>query len=987
MLRIKLILSLAILGAPLTATSQDTTLAGWTFSQFLGEGLPAVDGGTGDPTSFIAATFRGAFDPVINDVDGAVTVQNGAPGYTDDAFGSWSFDNFNITNAIDVRADTFGALNTINSITLDDKRMHLTDSAGMMLTFNVTATLWSVKVNGTEGYSNASTSDFTYAARGNGGNATLEWLFNGEVFSTTEIQAGSFGVYEAELPAAFYGNGLIEGRLVAGSVSFDNVQVNGQLGTPPSFTTQPAGLVRLVGESATFSVVVAGAVSPTYQWFKGASQIQGATSAAYTLNSLSLSDAGEYRVSVRSANGTTADSEFANLEVRQAPAISQDPATQSANPAQTVTFTVVASGSPSPTYRWQRDGVDLTDAGNISGSSTATLTLVDVSAADEGDYGVVVSNVVSSLSSGTARFTVTNLAVAPEVSTAPADTTAVRGGTVELIVVASGAPAPTYQWFFGDLRLTDGAGISGTNSGILTLSDISAASAGRYRVVVTNSAGTVEREALLTVLVPPMIVSGPGPESRSVLAGSNVSFTVEASGDPEPTFQWLRNGSAIEGQTSATLTLTAVTEANDGQYSLRATNAAGSVTSAISALTVGRSALITSQPEGALIAVGGSVTLRVIASGRPAPSYQWFLNGDPIDGADQSTLSISSATASSAGSYTVRVSNQFATETSQAAVVRVAQTVSMQNARQVQSFVPGSTLSIGLPDVEVSSSLRYVWYRNGKVIPGANGASLFIESASFADSGEYLLRVFGAGNRLLGSRLISTLQISVAGSYEALVRDLVDGVPVGGVALNVAAKGAFTGTFRHEDGASYALKGSFSFPTAPDQGLTSVTVRRGSLEPIVLDLDLNSVSRELTVGRRLGLESAVSANGVGLSRLSTKTAAWAGSYALALSTSEESPLFTLAVSINPRASLQLRGVLPDGVRVTGSYSSDFEAGYVVVLRPYAKVAGLLAGGLRLESSPSGYFADEDSSGVWSWTRAASGTRPAVDEVLEPALAP
>jgi hypothetical protein len=987
MLRIKLILSLAILGAPLTATSQDTTLAGWTFSQFLGEGLPAVDGGTGDPTSFIAATFRGAFDPVINDVDGAVTVQNGAPGYTDDAFGSWSFDNFNITNAIDVRADTFGALNTTNSITLDDKRMHLTDSAGMMLTFNVTATLWSVKVNGTEGYSNASTSDFTYAARGNGGNATLEWLFNGEVFSTTEIQAGSFGVYEAELPAAFYGNGLIEGRLVAGSVSFDNVQVNGQLGTPPSFTTQPAGLVRLVGESATFSVVVAGAVSPTYQWFKGASQIPGATSAAYTLNSLSLSDAGEYRVSVRSANGTTADSEFANLEVRQAPAISQDPASQSANPAQTVTFTVVASGSPSPTYRWQRDGVDLTDAGNISGSSTATLTLVDVSAADEGDYGVVVSNVVSSLSSGTARFTVTNLAVAPEVSTAPADTTAVSGGTVELIVVASGAPSPTYQWFFGDLRLTDGAGISGTNSGILTLSDISAASAGRYRVVVTNSAGTVEREALLAVLVPPMIVSGPGPESRSVLAGSNVSFTVEASGDPEPTFQWLRNGSAIEGQTSATLTLTAVTEANDGQYSVRATNAAGSVTSAISALTVGRSALITSQPEGALIAVGGSVTLRVIASGRPAPSYQWFLNGDPIDGADQSTLSISSATASSAGSYTVRVSNQFATETSQAAVVRVAQTVSMQNARQVQSFVPGSTLSIGLPDVEVSSSLRYVWYRNGKVIPGANGASLFIESASFADSGEYLLRVFGAGNRLLGSRLISTLQISVAGSYEALVRDLVDGVPVGGVALNVAAKGAFTGTFRHEDGASYALKGSFSFPTAPDQGLTSVTVRRGSLEPIVLDLDLNSVSRELTVGRRLGLESAVSANGVGLSRLSTKTAAWAGSYALALSTSEESPLFTLAVSINPRASLQLRGVLPDGVRVTGSYSSDVEAGYVVVLRPYAKVAGLLAGGLRLESSPSGYFADEDSSGVWSWTRDASGTRPAVDEVLEPALAP
>lgn len=987
MLRPTLIPIFAFLGAALPLTAADTTLAGWTFSQFLGEGFPAVDGGTGDPVNYVTATYRGSFDPVSAQVDGTLTAQTGSPGYTDASFGSWSFANFDVTNAIDVRADTFGALNTFNSTTLDGKSMHLTDISGMMLTFNAASTLWSLTVGGTQGYANASASDFTYAARGNGGAAVVEWLFNGEVFSTSEIQAGSFATYGTELPAAFYGNGVIEGRLVSGSVSFDNVQVNGQLGTPPAFTTPPASLVRLVGESATFSVEVSGAVTPVYQWFKGTTLIPGATLASYTIDAVGLENAGSYRVTVRSANGTTADSTFATLEVRQAPAISQPPAAQSANPGQTVTFTVVASGSPAPTYRWQREGVDLSDVGNISGSATATLTISGVSAADEGAYSVVVTNVVSSAESASASLAVSELAVAPLVSSAPVDAIAVVGASAEFIVVASGAPAPSYQWYFGDQPLANGDGISGVTTNKLVLSGLTVARAGVYRVVVTNSAGTVEREAELTVQTPPAIVSGPGPASRSVLAGANVSFSVEVSGSPTPVLQWLRNGDPIDGQTSATLTLTAVDEDDEGAYSVRVTNAAGSATSESSTLVVGRMALITSQPADAIISVGGSVTLRVTATGRPAPSYQWFRNDELIDGANEAAYSISSANASSAGNYTVRVANEFATENSRAATVRVAQTVSLEKAKAPQIFLPGSMLSLGLSDVEVSPALRYVWLRNGKVIPGANGASLLIESATFADSGSYVLRVYGAKNRLLGSRLIATIRISVAGVYDALLLDTVDAAPLGALSLNIAATGTFTGSLRHEDGKTFALRGAFTFPTAPDQGRATVTLLRGALAPIVLDFDLDAASGELAVLRRLGADAAVSGSGLGLPRLDTRTAAWAGNYTLALDASGEQPDMSLAVTINARASLSLRGALPDGVRVTGSFPSDISAGYVVAFRPYTKIAGLFAGGLRLEASPEGYFADEESSGVWSWTRAASGERPAVDQTFTPALAP
>lgn len=236
-------LALAALVIPVAASAQDTTLAGWTFSQFLGEGAPSINAETFENTGFIVATYRGDLNPVSAVVDGTVVSLNSGAGYSTPTIGSWSFANFNIDNANDVRADTFGTLNTINSTTLDGKQMHLTDSAGMMLTFRSTGTLWDIQVNNTAGYTNAAANDFTFAARGNDGAATVEWVFNNVVFATTNVSAGNFSVYSAELPSQFYGNGLIQGRLVTGKVSFDNVQVNGSLAAIP----EPSSFAALAG--------------------------------------------------------------------------------------------------------------------------------------------------------------------------------------------------------------------------------------------------------------------------------------------------------------------------------------------------------------------------------------------------------------------------------------------------------------------------------------------------------------------------------------------------------------------------------------------------------------------------------------------------------------------------------------------------------------------------------------------------------------------
>jgi len=76
------------------------------------------------------------------------------------------------------------------------------------------------------------------------------------------------------------------------------------------------------------------------------------------------------------------------------------------------------------------------------------------------------------------------------------------------------------------------------------------------------------------------------PQSQTVTAGSNVSFSVMATGAPAPVYQWSFNGGLILGATGSTLTLNSVQSANAGSYTVAVSNSLGSVTSNAATLTV-----------------------------------------------------------------------------------------------------------------------------------------------------------------------------------------------------------------------------------------------------------------------------------------------------------------------------------------------------------------------------------------------------------------
>jgi len=72
----------------------------------------------------------------------------------------------------------------------------------------------------------------------------------------------------------------------------------------PLITQQPANVITLVGQSASFSVNVNGELPFSYQWQFNGTNISGATNRVYTIASVQLTDVGGYQVVVQNPVGT-----------------------------------------------------------------------------------------------------------------------------------------------------------------------------------------------------------------------------------------------------------------------------------------------------------------------------------------------------------------------------------------------------------------------------------------------------------------------------------------------------------------------------------------------------------------------------------------------------------------------------------------------------------------------------------------------------------
>ncbi|MET0623280.1 MAG: immunoglobulin domain-containing protein [Pyrinomonadaceae bacterium] len=407
------------------------------------------------------------------------------------------------------------------------------------------------------------------------------------------------------------------------------------------------------------------------------------------------------------------------------PSISTQPASQTVNAGSNVSFNVAAGGTAPLSYQWYKNGTAL------AGATSPTLGLSNVQAGDAGGYTVTVTNGAGSLTSNPAALTVIT---PPTITTQPASQTVNAGQTVTFNVAASGTAPFSYQW------QKNGSDIAGATAASLTLSNVQDGDAVSYSVVVSNAAGSATSGgAVLTVITPPTITTQPAGQSAPL--GSNVSFTVAASGTSPFNYQWKKDGGDIAGANSDTHSLSNVQDADAATYTVVVSNAAGAATSVGAALAVITPPSISLQPEPQTVNAGATANFFVSAGGTAPLGYQWRRDGSDIPGATSPSLAVAGVQDGDAGTYTVLVTNAAGSATSEGAALTVTHIVPPTITTQPASQTANVGSNVVFTVVAGGTAPFYQWQKNGSDIAGANGPSLTLSNIQLSNAGEYCVEV------------------------------------------------------------------------------------------------------------------------------------------------------------------------------------------------------------------------------------------------------
>ena len=169
-----------------------------------------------------------------------------------------------------------------------------------------------------------------------------------------------------------------------------------------------------------------------------------------------------------------------------APGIATQPLSQVITVGQLVTFSVAPSGMGAFTYQWEFNGSP------ISGATSSSYTIPNVSSSNAGNYSVLVSNLFGGTMSSPATLI--------PVGTQPMSQTVTAGQTVMFMVTIQGPMPYSYQWEF------NGSPISNATGSTYTISGVSATNAGSYSVIVSDGNG-IATTTPFTLTVNPQVVS------------------------------------------------------------------------------------------------------------------------------------------------------------------------------------------------------------------------------------------------------------------------------------------------------------------------------------------------------------------------------------------------------------------------------------------------------------------------------------------------
>lgn len=414
-----------------------------------------------------------------------------------------------------------------------------------------------------------------------------------------------------------------------------------------------------------------------YQWFRDGVMLNGRTGNFLDLTISDYGSAGVYSCMVTATDTVTFTgtsslmSDGASVIVVRESQITSHPSSMPVAMGSTANLMVSVEvvGAPQnyvPSYQWMKrtwnaasltyNDVPINDNGRIYGSQSSILTITNVGATDTA--GMYVCQVT-----GFCKGAVTTRAAqlfTPSMMASNMTPKLCVGGTMSVSCAANIAALPegnaSYQWFKGNVRLSNGSGVSGATSSVLSIANASAKTAGDYHCVVSYGTRNLTFETnpvTVTVGSEPTIVRSP--ETVTACEGQPAVLSTVATGEVL-TFQWMKGSEVLKNETGSTLSRIATAD-DAGFYTVVVSNECGVKTSRVAEIKVEPLPDIEGQPKSVAFTEGTPVSFSVLAKGRNIYNYQWFLNGAAIEGATEATYTVANAKWSDEGQYYCEVSN------------------------------------------------------------------------------------------------------------------------------------------------------------------------------------------------------------------------------------------------------------------------------------------------------------------------------------------
>uniref|UniRef100_A0A6Q2WS34 Roundabout, axon guidance receptor, homolog 2 (Drosophila) n=1 Tax=Esox lucius TaxID=8010 RepID=A0A6Q2WS34_ESOLU len=330
------------------------------------------------------------------------------------------------------------------------------------------------------------------------------------------------------------------------------------------FRQNPQDVVVAVGEAATLECQPPrGHPEPTTFWRKDKARLDlkddriTVRGGKLTISNTRKTDSGMY-VCVATNMVGERDSETAQLSVFERPTFVRRPVNQVVLVEESVELRCQVHGDPPPSLRWRKDDLDVPRSRYDVRyeKDDFLLKIKKASAGDQGTFTCVAENRVGKVEAS-ATLTVRE---APQFVVRPRDQIVAQGRTATFPCETKGNPQPTVFWqregsqalLFPSQPAQGGSRVSVSVSGELTISSVQRSDSGYYTCQALTVAGSILAKAQLEVAdaskdrPPPIIRQGPSNQTQAV--GTVALLRCQASGDPEPTVTWLKDGVSLLGK-------------------------------------------------------------------------------------------------------------------------------------------------------------------------------------------------------------------------------------------------------------------------------------------------------------------------------------------------------------------------------------------------------------------------------------------------------